>query len=298
MSHPLNSAQREAVRTAAGPLLVLAGAGTGKTRVVTHRIAELIRRGTLPERILGVTFTNKAAGEMQQRIRKLLGKRQGRPEISTFHSLCVRILRRNIEHLQYPSRFTIHDRADQLSTARQVLREIRVTANVLRPDHLLALISAWKSASIQPVQAARLAEDDRQHVAAVGYRRYQESLKLQGAVDFDDLLLLTDELFRKHAVPRREEALIATCAWSETTISRSTAGVEQRSNTSCDSRRTGQTQRSSDFKRIIVLPWRSLQWPIDSSNSTRVVLKSSYIRHARVENDLKSFNSETRMKKP
>src|SRR5690606_10504186 len=114
MSHDLNSAQHEAVHTLKGPLLVLAGAGTGKTRVVTYRIAELIRSGIEPQRILAVTFTNKAAAEMQERATALLGKRLiNRPEISTFHSLCVRILRRSITHLGYPEKFAIYDRGDQ-----------------------------------------------------------------------------------------------------------------------------------------------------------------------------------------
>src|SRR5512139_863767 len=109
----LNPSQQEAVQTLSGPLLVLAGAGTGKTRVVTYRIAELIRHRTKPERILAVTFTNKAANEMQERAAKLLGKRTDQqPEISTFHSLCVRILRRQITHLGYPAAFAIYDRGD------------------------------------------------------------------------------------------------------------------------------------------------------------------------------------------
>src|ERR1700691_1465528 len=119
MLDSLNPPQREAVSTLSGPLLVLAGAGTGKTRVVTHRIAELIRHGTLPEKILAVTFTNKAAAEMQQRTTALLGKRlPKRPEISTFHSLCVRVLRRQIHHLGYPRQFAIYDRGDQGGVAR------------------------------------------------------------------------------------------------------------------------------------------------------------------------------------
>src|SRR5882757_8604486 len=119
MSHGLNPAQHDAVTTLSGPLLVLAGAGTGKTRVVTHRIAELIRHGTPADRILAVTFTNKAASEMQQRAAALLGKKPPkRPEISTFHSLCVRVLRRQAHHLGYPRHFTICDRHDQESIAR------------------------------------------------------------------------------------------------------------------------------------------------------------------------------------
>jgi len=116
----LNAAQREAVSTLSGPLLVLAGAGTGKTRVITHRMAELIRHGTPPERILSVTFTNKAAREMLERTKALLGRKmRRRPHISTFHSLCVRILRQDIELLGYPSHFTIYDRGDQESAARR-----------------------------------------------------------------------------------------------------------------------------------------------------------------------------------
>ena len=197
----LNPAQREAVSTLAGPLLVLAGAGTGKTRVVTFRIAELIKHGTPPERILAVTFTNKAAGEMQQRAAELLGKRrkgQQKPEISTFHALCVRILRRHITRLGYPAQFAIYDRGDQESLARAALREIRVPGEVLRPSDLINIISRWKTASVRPPEAAGLAATDKEHLAAMAYRRYQRALKLAGAVDFDDLLLLTEELFGGH----------------------------------------------------------------------------------------------------
>ena len=127
MCAALNSAQQQAVSTLAGPLLVLAGAGTGKTRVVTFRIAELIRHGIAPERILAVTFTNKAAAEMQERVAKLLGKRRtSRPHVSTFHAHGVKILRRHIRRLGYPERFAIYDRGDQESIARSVLRDIRV----------------------------------------------------------------------------------------------------------------------------------------------------------------------------
>ena len=203
----LNSAQHEAVHTLKGPLLVLAGAGTGKTRVVTYRIAELIRSGIEPQRILAVTFTNKAAAEMQERATALLGKRLiNRPEISTFHSLCVRILRRSITHLGYPEKFAIYDRGDQESIARQALREIKVPGETLRPGDLLYLISRWKSAGVRPEEAASIAATDKEHLASMAYRRYQKNLKLAGAVDFDDLLLLTEELYRKFPEVRREDA--------------------------------------------------------------------------------------------
>src|SRR5262245_4300917 len=118
----LNPSQREAVQTLKGPLLVLAGAGSGKTRVVTFRIAELINNRVAPPRILAVTFTKKAAGEMQERAADLLGRKlTERPEISTFHALCVKILRRHIRRLGYPEAFAIYDRGDQESVARGAL---------------------------------------------------------------------------------------------------------------------------------------------------------------------------------
>ena len=203
----LNPAQNEAVNTLSGPLLVLAGAGTGKTRVVTYRIAKLIRHGTAPDRILAVTFTNKAAEEMQQRAMALLGRKsKKRPEISTFHSLCLRILRRHITRLGYPTTFAIYDRGDQESVARGVLREIRASEASLRPGDLLYLISRWKSSSVRPDRAATLAETDKEHLAAVAYRRYQNALKTAGAVDFDDLLLCTEDLFRQFPDVRLAEA--------------------------------------------------------------------------------------------
>ncbi len=214
MSNKLNPPQREAVLTLKGPLLVLAGAGTGKTRVVTHRIAELIRRGVAPERILAVTFTRKASGEMLERATLLLGgKGKGRgkrpkqrPLISTFHSLCVRILRRHITELGYPQRFTICDRGDQEAEARAALREIRCPNESLRPGDMLGIVGGWKTRSVDPGRAASMAETDKEHLAAAAYRRYQKNLKTKGMVDFDDLLLLTQQLFAKFPEVRRDES--------------------------------------------------------------------------------------------
>ncbi|MEE8452927.1 MAG: UvrD-helicase domain-containing protein, partial [Thermoguttaceae bacterium] len=203
----LNPTQYDAVNTLSGPLLVLAGAGTGKTRVVTYRIAELIRNRIRPDRILAVTFTNKAAKEMQQRAGARIGKRRKtRPEISTFHSLCVRILRRHIRRLGYPTKFAICDRGDQESIARAALRELRVPGNTLRPGDLIHFIGRWKTACVRPDQASALARTDKEHLAAAGYRRYQNALKAAGSVDFDDLLLCTEELFRRFAEVRKAEA--------------------------------------------------------------------------------------------
>lgn len=203
----LNPAQYDAVNTLSGPLLVLAGAGTGKTRVVTYRIAELIRNRTKPDRILAVTFTNKAAAEMQERSAALLGKKsKSKPEMSTFHSLCVRILRRNITQLGYPAQFSIYDRGDQEGVARTVLREIKVAEGLLKPGDLLYLIGRWKNASVQPEEAAAIAQTDKEHLAAAGYRRYQNALKTAGAVDFDDLLLCAEELLTRYPKVRKAEA--------------------------------------------------------------------------------------------
>lgn len=194
----LNASQRAAVTTLSGPLLVLAGAGTGKTRVITYRMAELIRQGVPPECILSVTFTNKAAREMQERMQHQLGKRlKYRPVISTFHAYCVRVLREEIEALGYPSKFAIYDRGDQESAARKALRDIRVPETSLRPSDLLFEISRWKTNGVLPEVARDHVEDDRGFLAAAGYRRYQSQLRAAGAVDFDDLLLLTRQLFEE-----------------------------------------------------------------------------------------------------
>jgi len=178
-------------------MLVLAGAGTGKTRVVTFRIARLIQSGIAADRVLAVTFTNKAAREMQQRIGQLLGKRlEKRPLISTFHSLCVRILRRHAPRLGYPQNFVIYGTGDQDSLARQVLRQVKSASRELKPRDLLYFIGNWKSKSVRPDDAQAIAHDERAALAARAYARYQRELKNAGAVDFDDLLLLTEDLFR------------------------------------------------------------------------------------------------------
>ena len=209
MAHGLNPPQQKAVNTLSGPLLVLAGAGTGKTRVVTYRIAKLIKSGIQGNRILAVTFTNKAAAEMKERIGSLLGKKNDQqPATSTFHSHCVRVLRRQIQHLGYPAKFSIYDRGDQESLARGVLREIRVPNETLRPGDLLYFIGGWKTKCIRPADAASIASTDKEHLAAMAYRRYQAGLKQRGAVDFDDLLLLTEELFTNYEDVRQEEAAL------------------------------------------------------------------------------------------
>jgi DNA helicase-2/ATP-dependent DNA helicase PcrA len=206
----LNPAQQEAVHAPPGPLLVLAGAGTGKTRVVIARIGHLVWRGAKPSRILAVTFTNKAAREMLARAQKGLKKgSEEKPEISTIHSLCVRILRRHAARLGYPDRFAIIDRGEQEAAARAVLKELRIADTVLRPADLLDRVSRWKSRAVRAdvaLDAVPADADDTWTLAAAGYRRYQNGLKAAGAVDFDDLLLLVDELFTHHDDVRRAEA--------------------------------------------------------------------------------------------
>jgi len=205
----LNRPQRDAVTTLSGPLLVLAGAGTGKTRVITFRIARLIQAGTLPHRILAVTFTNKAAREMRDRAQKQLGRRKKAdkpPEISTFHSLCVRVLRRHARLLGYPEAFSIYDRGDQETLARNALRDVRVGHETLKPADLLGYIGNWKSQGVRADAAFDAAAKDKEQLAAMAYGKYQSALKAAGAMDFDDLLLCTEELFTKHADARYAEA--------------------------------------------------------------------------------------------
>jgi len=224
----LNPDQLDAVNTLSGPLLVLAGAGTGKTRVITYRIVKLIETGTPRDRILAVTFTNKAANEMRERLMPMIEvKRKAagpsdkykpkyaknrfaeddpQPTVSTFHSLCVKILRRQIDKLGYPLKFAIYNRGDQESLARSILREINVNDKMMAPNQLLFHIGNWKCKSLKPGDAIMQSESDAQHLAAIAYQRYQRQLKLSGAVDFDDLLLLTEELFRNHEDVRAEEA--------------------------------------------------------------------------------------------
>lgn len=195
----LNPPQREAVETLSGPMLVLAGAGTGKTRVITYRMANLIRHGTRADRILSVTFTNKASKEMRERAIGLLGRRSRiRPVVSTFHAYCVRVLREDIDCLGYPKTFTIYDRGDQESTARKALRDIKVGDKAMKPGELINRISQWKMGGVTPDKANDYLETDFDSLAAMAYRRYQKYLRASGAVDFDDLLMLTAKMFSEH----------------------------------------------------------------------------------------------------
>ena len=188
----LNPPQREAVQTLSGPMLVLAGAGTGKTRVITYRMANLIRHGIRPDRILSVTFTNKASKEMRERAMSLLPKSKLKPVVSTFHAYCVRVLREDIDALGYPKTFVIYDRGDQESAARKALRDIKIGDKAMKPAELLNRISQWKMNGVTADQASEHLETDFDSLAAMAYRRYQKSLRASAAaVSYTHLTLPT-----------------------------------------------------------------------------------------------------------
>ena len=195
----LNPAQAEAVAHREGPLLVIAGAGSGKTRVLTHRIAHLIEDlGVSPFEILAITFTNKAAQEMRHRVGRLIGPVAEKMWVSTFHSACVRILRRDVNVLGYPSSFSIYDQADAVRLCGYVIRDLNLDAKKFPARSIQATISAAKNEGVSV---------DRYHDRAAGpfekriaevYREYQARLLQAGAMDFDDLLSVTVRLFREH----------------------------------------------------------------------------------------------------
>ena len=192
----LNPPQRRAVETTEGPLLVLAGAGSGKTRVLTQRIAYLIGVcGVAPEGILAVTFTNKAAGEMRERVEKLLGSDARAIWLATFHSVCVRLLRREIGHLGLSRGFVIYDEADSLSVVKEALQRHGIDPKAEDPRRLRWRIDQWKNAGVSPAAACEQAPDSEARAAAELYATYQRLLAEASALDFGDLLLKTVELF-------------------------------------------------------------------------------------------------------
>ena len=194
----LNEPQREAVFHTDGPLLILAGAGSGKTRVLTHRIAYLIEeKGVNPWNILAITFTNKAAGEMRQRVDSLVGFGSESIWVSTFHSACVRILRRFIDRLGYDNSFTIYDTDDQKTLMKEVCRRTGIDTKVYKERNLLSAISSAKNEMIMPEEFELNAGGDfaKQQIAKV-YREYEASLKGNNALDFDDLLVKTVQLLQ------------------------------------------------------------------------------------------------------
>ncbi len=194
----LNPAQLEAVTHDEGPLLVVAGAGSGKTRVLTHRIAHLIERGVSPFEILAITFTNKAADEMTHRVGPLVGPVAQKMWVSTFHSACVRILRRDAARLGYPSSFTIYDQADALRLTGYVLRDLNIDPKRFSPRSVHGAISTAKNDHVGVEAYAEAAQVIFERKIADVYREYQARLHKAGAMDFDDLLGLTVTLFQQH----------------------------------------------------------------------------------------------------
>jgi DNA helicase II / ATP-dependent DNA helicase PcrA len=193
----LNPPQQEAVLHGEGPLLILAGAGSGKTRVITRRIAYLIgRRGVQPWQILAVTFTNKAADEMRRRVEQLLGARGLSVALGTFHSTCVKILRKWHRELGLRSSFVIYDEVDQLSLIKDCLKSLDLSERTLNPRGVAARISRAKNEMLTPGEYASVANDFTEERTAKIYPLYQERLRASHAVDFDDLLMLTVLLFR------------------------------------------------------------------------------------------------------
>ncbi|PIR00298.1 MAG: ATP-dependent DNA helicase PcrA [Nitrospinae bacterium CG11_big_fil_rev_8_21_14_0_20_45_15] len=200
MNSPLlNEQQMEAVHCTEGPLIVIAGAGSGKTRVITHRIAHLIlERNISSDQVLAITFTNKAAGEMKERIRQMIDLSQSPSWISTFHSFCLRILRRHIDALGYSCDFAIYDSQDQLTLIKQCMKTANIDADSFPPRTLLSCISGFKNDFLFPenVNPESFSYGNKYRAAEL-YPRYQEGLRKNNALDFDDLLIQCVRLFQQ-----------------------------------------------------------------------------------------------------
>ena len=199
----LNEQQREAVYHTEGPVLILAGAGSGKTRVLTHRIAYLIEEKCVnPYNIMAITFTNKAAGEMRERVDRLVGYGSESIWVSTFHSACVRILRRHIDRIGFDTNFTIYDADDQKTLMKDICKRLNVDTKIYKEKSLLAAISHAKDELISPQEfslRAAASTDYAKRKQAEIYREYQDALRRNNALDFDDLIVKTVELFQTDA---------------------------------------------------------------------------------------------------
>jgi len=192
----LNNKQGEAVRAIRGPVLVISGPGSGKTRCLTHRIAYLISQGVKPSEIIAITFTNKAAGEMRERIQKLLGAVSARPTIGTFHSVCLRILRKEISVLGYGNGFSILDDSDQLGIIKKIMVNLEIDPKRFHPRAILSKISRLKTNLIPPEDFEP--KDFFSKIVAKAYTNYQTELKKINGLDFDDLIVLTVRIFKKY----------------------------------------------------------------------------------------------------
>ena len=194
----LNEEQKDGVFTVDGPVLILAGAGSGKTRVLTHRVAYLIEEcGVNPYNIMAITFTNKAAGEMRERIDDMVGYGSESIWVATFHSTCVRILRRHIDRLGYDTNFTIYDADDQKTLMKEICKRLQIDTKIHKEKTFLNVISSAKDELVDPIEfATRAAGDYNKRIQAQVYMEYQRELKMNNALDFDDLLFKTVELFK------------------------------------------------------------------------------------------------------
>ena len=194
----LNEKQQEAVRYLDGPLLILAGAGSGKTRVLTHRIGYLIESGVAPWNILAITFTNKAAGEMRERVDQLLQARTAQQVfVSTFHSMCVRLLRYDIDRLGYQKDFTIYDTDDQRTLVRSCIKALNLDTKMYRDRAVLSIISSAKNEMADAESYSAAASDFYERNVAKIYTEYERLMKANNALDFDDLLIKTVQLFKR-----------------------------------------------------------------------------------------------------
>lgn len=194
----LNKEQQEAVKHTEGPLLIMAGAGSGKTRVLTHRIAYLLgEKDVSPRNVLAITFTNKAAREMKGRVHRLVGTGSEQIWVSTFHSMCVRILRRDIDRIGYSSNFTILDGSDQLSVIKQTLKDLNIDPKKFEPRAMLGAISSAKNELITPEEYSSNVGDFFERQVSQVYARYQKTLQKNQSLDFDDLIMQTIHLFKR-----------------------------------------------------------------------------------------------------
>ncbi|MFH1853124.1 MAG: UvrD-helicase domain-containing protein, partial [Candidatus Neomarinimicrobiota bacterium] len=195
----LNKAQRAAVEAVDNPVLIFAGAGSGKTRVITHKISYLINQGLYrPEEILAVTFTNKAAREMRERVEKILKQKPVAVNIGTFHAICARLLRQEIHRLGYTADFAIYDTSDQVQLMKLVLDDMNISKDLITPVRAQRSISTFRNQMIMPEDALRRAGNVVERVIAEIYPAYLKKLKDNNAVDFDDLLILPLQIFEKH----------------------------------------------------------------------------------------------------
>src|SRR3989344_4942224 len=201
--HDLNDKQLEAVKIIDGPVLVISGPGSGKTKCLIHRVAYLISTGIKPENIIALTFTNKASQEMKERVQKLLEIGNWKleipsalPTVGTFHSIGLKILRREIHHLGYGSNFTIFDSDDQVSLVKRIIAELELDSKKTNPKAVLSRISRLKTEFVEPKDAP--SEEFFEKVVSNIYKRYQEELKNLNAVDFDDLIVLCVNIFRQN----------------------------------------------------------------------------------------------------